>query len=446
MEPRIQYAKTSDGVNIAFWTLGEGMPVVEMPAGEFSHIQLEWQTSHMRGWYEGLAKKRMLVHYDGRGRGLSDRDATDYSLEAEMLDLKAVVDRLGLDRFALIGLFGHGPVAINYAVQHPEQVSHLILWMAVSRGSDESPKLRAMNELRDADWNLYTRALAGLFGGQPEEVTAAATYLRECVTPEVAKAIDDASREFDVAHLLPKVTSPTLVFHRRQYQFLDLNVSRSIVAQIPDARLVLLDGDSAFAYIGDMDAALDAVDEFLGEGEQASGAETPTAGAFRTILFTDIEGSTAMTQRLGDAKAREVLREHERITRECLRAHGGAEVKTMGDGFMASFGSAVKALECAVAIQQAFAEHNESAPERILVRVGLNAGEPIAEEQDLFGTAVIRAARIAALAQGGEILAANVVRELAEGKGFLFGDRGEVALRGFDDPVRVFEVRWREEE
>ncbi|MDP2676046.1 MAG: adenylate/guanylate cyclase domain-containing protein [Dehalococcoidia bacterium] len=191
--------------------------------------------------------------------------------------------------------------------------------------------------------------------------------------------------------------------------------------------------------------------QFLGIGEAAAGTAAPTPSGLVTILFTDIEGSTAMTQRLGDAKAREVMREHERITRECLRAHGGSEVKTMGDGFMASFGSAVKALECAIAVQRAFGEWNTGvgahgrAP--LQIRIGLNAGEPIAEDDpdgrgDLFGTAVIRAARITALAVGCEILAANVVRELAEGKGFMFGDRGEVALRGFDDPVRVFEVRW----
>jgi len=164
----------------------------------------------------------------------------------------------------------------------------------------------------------------------------------------------------------------------------------------------------------------------------------------KTNLSTDVEGSTALTDRLGDARARELLREHERMVREALKAHGGSEIKTMGDGFMASFSSAAKALECAIAMQRAFAKHNESAPEPILVRVGLNAGEPIAEEEDLHGTAVIEAARITAAAAGGEILVANVVRELAKGKGFLFGDRGEAALRGFDDPVRLFEVRWRE--
>ena len=132
-----------------------------------------------------------------------------------------------------------------------------------------------------------------------------------------------------------------------------------------------------------------------------------------------------------------------------LKAHGGSEVKTMGDGFMASFSSATKALECAIAIQSAFAERNESAEEPIKVRIGLNAGEPIAEDDpggrgDLFGTAVNMAARIAAKAEGGEILASNVVRKLVAGKEFRINDRGETELRGFEDPVRVYEVRWWE--
>ena len=133
------------------------------------------------------------------------------------------------------------------------------------------------------------------------------------------------------------------------------------------------------------------------------------------------------------------------MVREALRAHGGSEVKALGDGFMASFSSATRALECAIAMQRAFAAHNEAADEPIRVRIGLNAGEPIAEAADLFGTAVNLAARIAAQAAGGEILVANVVRELSAGKGFLFSDRGDVDLRGFEDPVRLYEVHWREE-
>jgi class 3 adenylate cyclase len=194
-----------------------------------------------------------------------------------------------------------------------------------------------------------------------------------------------------------------------------------------------------------MEAVLQAIGEFLGQGEVATVWAKPTdEGASRTILFTDVEDSTALTQRVGDAKARELLREHEHIVRESLKAHGGSEVKTMGDGFMASFSSATKALECAIAMQQAFAERNESAEEPIKVRVGLNAGEPIAEDEDLFGTAVSLAARIAAKAEGGEILTSDTVRGLVAGKRFLLADRGETALRGFEDPVRLYEVRWRD--
>jgi class 3 adenylate cyclase len=204
--------------------------------------------------------------------------------------------------------------------------------------------------------------------------------------------------------------------------------------------------------VEDWQAVLAAVDDFLGEGEEAPAVgEPPAAGAFRTVLFTDVEGSTALTQRLGDAKAREVLRAHERIVREALRAHGGAEVKALGDGFMASFGSASQALKCAIAMQKAFAAWSAARPstgsgraEEIKVRIGLNAGEPIAEAEDLFGTAVNVAARIAARAAGGEILVANVVRELVAGKGFLFADQGDVALRGFEDPVRLYQIRWED--
>ncbi len=170
----------------------------------------------------------------------------------------------------------------------------------------------------------------------------------------------------------------------------------------------------------------------------------------------DIVGHTEMMSRLGDERGRAVLREHERITREVLAAHGGTEVKTMGDGFMASFGSLTKAVECAVALQRAFDERNRGvgaglttsegvagsprakpAPtEPLSVRVGLNAGEPIEEEgpdgqRDLFGATVILASRIAARAEGGEILVADTVRGLCSGKGFLFADRGEFAAKGF---------------
>jgi len=247
--------------------------------------------------------------------------------------------------------------------------------------------------------------------------------------------------------LLSEVRSAALVLHRREALTPSVDVARSLASGIPNARLALLEGSSLAPFLEDTDAVLKAIDEFLGEGEKAAGeAEQPEAGAFRTILFTDVEGSTALTQRLGDAKARELLREHERIVREALKSHGGSEVKTTGDGFMTSFSSATRALESAIAMQRAFAEHNESAQEPIRVRVGLNAGEPVAEEEDLFGTAVNLAKRICDQAEPGQILASDVVQQLAAGKGFTFADQGEATLKGFDEPVRLHEVRWQEEE
>ena len=352
MEPRIQYAQTKDGVSIAYWTLGKGMSLVTMPNIPFSHIQLEWQLPEYRRWYEGLAENRMLVRYDGRGHGLSDRDVAEFSLDAYLLDLEAVLDRLGLERFALFGVLHSGPVAIAYAARHPERVSHLLLWSTYARASDysRSPQLQTLRGLMAGDWELYTETVAhavlGWSAGEPARQFAA--LMRECLTPEAARAAFGATSEFDVAALLPQVKSPTLVLHRRQYPMLDVDVARGLASRIPDARLALLEGTSIAPFLGDTEAVASAIDEFLGEGEESTAGAKPLASKdIHTILFTDVEGSTALTQRLGDAKARELLREHERIVRDALKAHDGSEVKTMGDGFMASFSSATKALECA---------------------------------------------------------------------------------------------------
>jgi class 3 adenylate cyclase len=461
--PPVQYAKTSDGVSIAFWSIGRGEPLVVTPPSMISHCELEWRIPAWRQWYERLAQGRMVIKYDRGGSGLSDRNVTDFSLEAALLEIDAVADSLGLRRFDLLGNYAGGFAGIRYATLHVDRVRRLILWSAFGALSDIPPGAMALAGVADKDWLYFTEAIAPSLLGWPEgkESREYAAFARECMTPELYMASIEAVREWDVSGDCPQVTCPTLVLHRRQVLVPPLEAARRLASMIPSARLVVLEGASREVYIGDSEAVARAIDEFLGAGQAAGPEPQPSApGAVHTILFTDVEGSTAMTQRLGDTRAREVMREHERITRECLRAHGGSEVKTMGDGFMASFGSAVRALECAIAVQRAMADWNAGVgrspstgsgrTDQIHVRIGLNAGEPIAEDDpdgrgDLFGTAVIRAARIAALAQGGEILVANVVRELAEGKGFLFGDRGEVALRGFDDPVRLFEVRWQED-
>jgi class 3 adenylate cyclase len=235
---------------------------------------------------------------------------------------------------------------------------------------------------------------------------------------------------------------PTLVIRHTGVSWLSMESTRAVVSAIPDCEMISIEG----GYLDHPGRTGRVIGDFLGLGQRASAEPGRTAGAaaappaFRTVLFTDLVGHTEMMSRLGDAKGRDVLREHESITRDVLKQHGGTEVKTMGDGFMASFGSVSKAVECAIALQRAFAEREG---EPLSVRVGLNAGEPIEEDGDLFGATVILASRIAAKADGGEILVADTVRGLCSGKGFLFADRGEFVAKGFEEPVRVYEVSWR---
>jgi len=454
MEPRIQYAKTSDGVSIAFWTLGEGIPLVILPFLVSSHIQIEWQGEVQRAFYERLAERAMVIRYDCRGLGMSQRDTMDFSLETAERDLAAVVDRLGLERFAILGATPTGGIRFAYPARQPERVSHLVVpaTTLLRATPDRGRQFAAIEPLMEREWDLYVEIYWRLISGwdSPNAASSAARS-RASHSPSSFRLALEALDQSSPEPFLGAIQSPTLILHRLGNQE-DSDAARMLAAGIPSAHVVGIPGLTVAAY--QSETAVAAILDFISSAPTGLPIAPPQidTSAVRTILFTDVEGSTALTQRLGDTKARQVLREHERVVRECLKTHGGSEVKAMGDGFMTSFGSAARALECAVAIQRASAHPvaDGDAPgrepveggTRIRVRIGLNAGEPIAEEDDLFGTAVIAAARIAAQAQGGEILVSNVVRELVAGKGFLFSGRGKIVLRGFDDPVEVYEVRW----
>ncbi len=288
MEPRIQYAQTKDGVSIAFWTLGEGMPLVHMPL-LFPHVQMEWQIPEQRRWYERLAQRRKVVRYDFRGFGLSDRSVSEFSLETGVLDLETVVDHLGMQRFALFGPIHSGPEAIAYAARHPERVSHLGLGCTYARASDwgQSPQVQAVRALMDKDWNTYTETAAHAFLGWSEGEPARrfAAQVRESATPDAVQMAVRGLTKIDVTASLPQVKSPTLVLHRRQLTGLAVDVARSLASRIPSARLALLEGTAPAPYLGDVEAVFSAIDEFLGEGEEAAAGPAPSG--LVTILFTD---------------------------------------------------------------------------------------------------------------------------------------------------------------
>ncbi len=448
-EPQVKYASAADGVGIAFAdTGGEGIPVVYMRGSPFTHVQLEWKQQSYRFWYETTFARHRLITFDCRGCGLSDRDVSELSVEAFGSDIDAVADKLGLERFVLSATQADGIAAIAYAADNLERVSHLVLWDTYADGARfaEIPQMKAFLSMIENDWGLFTTTLAHYMN---EWNTPAAKeyveFLNEaCAQEQVLDFFQRYVMKADTSAALPRVTQPTVVFSHKNVAIPDFDTVRNLASRLPNAELVVLEG--TWGRRGDDPPIVDAaIDRLLGDAPAATETERAARpiGSLVTILFTDIEGSTALTQQLGDAGARELFREHERITREALAAHGGSEVKTMGDGFMVSFGSAAGALDCAIAIQRALVD------QQVKVRIGLNAGEPIAEEDpdgrgDLFGTSVILAARIAAQANGGEILASNVVRELVAGRGYLFSDRGARALRGFEDPVTVYEVSWRE--
>jgi class 3 adenylate cyclase len=349
------------------------------------------------------------------------------------LDLEAVADQAGFKRFALMGLAFGTMVCVIYALRHPERVSAIIGMAPVMSGRAfwDSPRNKALRAMREADFDTYLDYVSRVSTNP-----AADDVWRKSITPEGQKAFVDASDGFDVTDLLPQLDLPVLLLYRSDFANApdEGTFAREMATRVRGAKLASVRWQPHDVYAQQVASAVEA---FLG----ATAASAPGPSAIQTVLFTDLASSTALTQRLGDAKAQELVRAHNTIVREALSARGGSEIKHTGDGIMASFSTASGALECAIAIQRSVAS---AGVEGLAVHIGLNAGEPVVEERDLFGTAVQLARRICDTAEAGEILVSDVVRQLAAGKNFPFGERDAVALKGFEEPVRLFEVLWRD--
>jgi len=451
MEQDIRFCKTEDGVRIAYAKVGEGPPLVRV-LGWFTHLEFDWNAPWMKSYVQEMASRYSYIRYDGRGVGLSDREITDFSVDCLVKDLEAVVDALGFEQVTLWGISQGGPVAITYAARHPERVSHLVLNGTFARPrppkDQKELKLRqAMLTLIREGWGsdspIYRQTFTAMFmpNADPEQLNWFTELQRVSTSPENAANFLTQLAGFDVTDLLPGIQTPTIVFHSRGDRAVPFEGGRELAASIPNARFVPLESDNHMLFDDEPAAEVfrQTFDEFV-IGTPVSSEAAASPSGLVTILFTDMEASTALTQRLGDDAAQELVHTHNNVVRDALKAHDGSEIKHTGDGIMASFPSARGALDCAVAIQRGL----DGGDGQVRVRIGLNAGEPVAEDDDLFGTSVQLAARVCAEADAGEILVSNVVRELAAGKGILFNDRGDSVLRGFEDPVRLYEVRWRE--
>jgi class 3 adenylate cyclase/pimeloyl-ACP methyl ester carboxylesterase len=449
-EPEYRFCKSADGTEIGYVKLGEGPPLLATwpCTGEF---EVAWSFQSGREWISAFARDHTYITVDRRGTGLSQREVGELSMEADTADLEAVVEAEGLEKFNMVSAYEASSVAVNYAVAHPEHVGKIALIGPYARGADfRSPEsVKALTDLiRGPGWSIARRSVADvLLPSGPAEVARSYVQLaKQTCSPDVFATYVERESTLDVTALVPQMPAPCLVVHRKDSRLVPVSAVRAFASQLSSGKLVLISGDQSVPYV-DVPRIANPIIEFLGGTPEPSGPAPERRGTVATILFTDLVGHTEMMSRLGDERGRELLREHERVTREVLAAHGGTEVKTMGDGFMASFGSVTKAVECAITLQKAFADWNANVGAQGLaplsIRVGLNAGEPIEEDGDLFGATVILASRIAAKADGGEILVADTVRGLCSGKGFLFSDRGEFVAKGFEEPVRVYEVSWQ---
>lgn len=469
MKPSIQFLKRKDGITIAYSKFGKGPPLV-CPAPWVTSLVYVFEDQLAQQFWGQLAQKVTIISYDKHGCGQSDRDRTAFTLEAELLDLESLISHLNLEKFSLLGSSMAGPVAIEYTLRHPENVTHLILYGSYANGKTLAPdKVKsALVSLVKASWGLGSKTLANIFlpGANAEELQSLAKYQRESSTPEIAAKILELSYSVDVTRLLPNIKIPTLILHREGDKVITIDHGRQLATEIPNAQFNLLKGNVHPLWLGETSQIIKGISEFIGEEESGApgfDANNLTTKATiekgrdkyigdlpineaeiveqSTIVFSDIVSSTALVTKLGDAAARDIFLQHDKIVRDQIMKYGGRELQNLGDGFMLSFDSASAAIKCACDIQKEISKNLPS----IKVRVGINTGEVVRREgRHPFGQAVVVSSRIAAKAKGGQILISDVTKQLASGSKFPFVERGRFKPKGFRETIKLHEISWKE--
>jgi class 3 adenylate cyclase/pimeloyl-ACP methyl ester carboxylesterase len=430
--PNTRYAR-SDGASIAYQVAGEGPLDVLFLTGWLTQLEQLWEAPANRRFLERLATFGRLILFDSRGTGLSERVLETYTLEQEARDALAVLDAAGSERAALFTYAQGGLVGAMLAAEHAERIGALMMYASIARTSwapdyhwamksEEREALSARNIANWGEANSDAMAMwAPSMAGDPALSTWFARMQRLAASPGEARVIIDALVDMDVRHLLPRIRVPTLILHRPNEHVWDVRHSRYLAEHIQGSRYVELDGIDSFPFIGDSDAIVDEIEEFL-TGVR-SGSET--VRALLTVMFTDIVDATAHAARVGDGRWRDLLAQHDRDVREELARFGGREVKTVGDGFLATFaGPPSRALRSALAITAAARNLG------VEVRIGMHTGECELIGQDVGGMAVHIASRVGALAAAGEVLVSGTVFGTVVGGPFTFQDRGFHELKG----------------
>jgi class 3 adenylate cyclase len=374
-----------------------------------------------------------LIVCEPRGSGLSDDIGTTYTVEQDVQDALAVLDDAESDRAAIYTKWLAGPVGALLAAEHPERVAGLIMYASVARSSWAPAYDWAMTQEQRAnlvegtigEWgetsNRELARWAPSIANDPALKEFYARLTRSMATPGQARIRWLEAGNLDVREALPDIRVPTLIMHRPEELVWDIRHSRYLADHIPGARYIELEGNDAIDVVGDSDAIVEEIEEFL-TGVRSGGERTR---ALLTVMFTDIVDSTARAAELGDGRWRDLLAHHEQTVRKELSRFGGREVKTTGDGFLVTFaGPPSAALRCALAI--AVAAHSLG----IELRVGVHTGECELIGDDVGGMAVHIASRISGLAGPGEILVSGQVSGAVVGGPFTFLDRGSHELKG----------------
>ena len=437
--PSTHYVK-SDDVHIAYQVIGDGPFDLLVVPGFVSNVEAIWQSPNRSEFFRRLASFCRVILFDKRGTGMSDRGSQIFTLEQRMHDVQAILDEVGSERAALFGFSEGGPMSLLYAATYPERTSALILYGSYAKRSwapdysfgwqDEQWK-HVLDDI-DRHWgtpqSLNVTMWAPSVAHDRRAAEGIASYFRASASPGAAATIMRMNREIDVRHVLPATRVPTLILHRTAERVIDVQHARYMARHIPGARLVELPGEDHTPWVGDRDALLDEIEQFL-TGRRL---EREPERVLTTVLFADIERSTERAAALGDNAWRTLLEAFYAKVREVLQQYRGREINTSGDGFLAAFDGPARAIRCAAAMRDAVRALN------LEIRCGLHTGECELVGKDLAGIAVHIGARVAALAAPGEVLVSQTVRDLVAGSGLAFDDCGMQSLKGVPNEWRLF--------
>jgi class 3 adenylate cyclase len=437
--PDIKYVRADDGTSIAYAVVGDGPFDLLCIPGFVSHLELFWEAPGADHYFGRLSSFARLIMFDKRGQGLSDRPPGPPPLEQSAADARMVLDAAGSEKAAVYGISEGGPMSILLAATSPERVTALALygtWARLVQGPDYPEGIppaqfeRFIAANRD-NWggpvalSLWAPSLLG----DADAERWWARLLRQGISQSGAEALIRLYAEVDIRDVLPTIAVPTLVAHRTGDRMVPIEAARVLAAGIPGAKLVELPGNDHIP-VADPDQVIDEVEEFL-TGHRA---EREPDRMLATVMFTDIVDSTRRAAELGDKGWRQLLERHDQLMRRELERHRGREVKTIGDGFLATFDGPARGIRCATSAREAVRDLG------IEIRAGLHTGEVEVMGDDIAGIAVNIGARVGAAAGPGEVLVSRTVTDLVAGSGIGFADRGVHALKGVPGEWQLYAV------